>query len=432
MHHILRLVAALTVALLSLTAQADIQQQLDALEPGVVFELPPGQVSPFVIRVAGVTVRCHGDTLVDGGGQGTTVLIEAAGVTFSGCAVRNWGRDLNKLDAGVFVAREARGVTVADNNLQGKAFGVWLDATPDATVLGNVIRGDASMRSNDRGNGIHLFNVQGALIEGNDIRQTRDAIYIETSNNNRIRNNVMADLRYGIHYMYSMDNLLENNVTRGTRTGYALMQSKRLTVLNNRSENDENYGILMNFITQSELRGNVVTGVSKGQFAGALMSGAEGKAVFIYNSLYNTFTDNVFANSDIGIHLTAGSEDNAMFNNAFVNNQRQVKYVATRTQEWSQDGVGNYWSDYLGWDRNQDGTGDVPYEPNDNVDRLLWTYPEAKVLMFSPAVDTLRWVQDAFPVIKSAGVQDAHPLMYPPEPERVPSAVSNPNSAEPQ
>jgi len=26
-------------------------------------------------------------------------------------------------------------------------------------------------------------------------------------------------------------------------------------------------------------------------------------------------------------------------------------------------------------------------------------------------VDTLRWVQDAFPVVKSAGVTDSHPLM---------------------
>lgn len=89
--------------------------------------------------------------------------------------------------------------------------------------------------------------------------------------------------------------------------------------------------------------------------------------------------------------------------------------MATRTQFWAEDGKGNYWSDYLGWDRNQDGLGDVPYEPNDNVDRLLWKYPEAKVLMFSPAVDTLRWVQDAFPVVKSAGVSDPHPLMRIPD-----------------
>ncbi|MGF2688489.1 nitrous oxide reductase family maturation protein NosD [Marinobacter sp. DUT-3] len=415
MIQILRYGVALTVALLSLTAQADLQDQLDALEPGAVFELPPEQLPPLDFRVPGVTVSCHADTVIDGGGVGNAIDILAAEVTFSGCQVRNWGGDLNELDAGIFVAREARRAVIENNRLQGPAFGIWLDATKDVTVRNNHIRGDSAIRSQDRGNGIHLFNTTGALIEGNDISQTRDAIYIETANNNEIRNNLMTDLRYGIHYMYSMHNLLEGNVTRGTRTGYALMQSKYLKVINNRSENDENYGILMNFITNSQLRGNVVTGVSQGQTAGVSISGAEGKAVFIYNSLYNTFEDNVFRDSDIGIHLTAGSEDNEVFSNAFVNNQRQVKYVATRTQEWSKEGRGNYWSDYLGWDRNQDGIGDVAYEPNDNVDRLLWTYPEAKVLMYSPAVDTLRWVQDAFPVVKAAGVSDSHPLMSQPE-----------------
>ncbi|WP_404364697.1 nitrous oxide reductase family maturation protein NosD [Marinobacter sp.] len=415
MYQLLRYGVALTVALLSLTAHADLQEQLDALEPGAVFELPPEQISSLDFRVPGVTVSCHSETVIDAGGEGNAIDILAEEVTFSGCELRNWGGDLNELDAGIFVAPEARGAVIENNRLFGPAFGIWLDGTRDVTVLGNHIRGDVGIRSQDRGNGIHMFNTTGALIEGNDISQTRDGIYIETANNNELRGNLITDLRYGIHYMYSMHNLLEGNVTRGTRTGYALMQSKYLKVINNRSENDENYGILMNFITNSELRGNVVTGVSQGQTGGVVISGAEGKAVFIYNSLYNTFEDNVFRDSNIGIHLTAGSEENEVFSNAFVHNQRQVKYVATRTQEWSKDGRGNYWSDYLGWDRNQDGVGDVPYEPNDNVDRLLWTYPEAKVLMFSPAVDTLRWVQDAFPVVKAAGVRDSHPLMSQPE-----------------
>ncbi|MFC4259197.1 nitrous oxide reductase family maturation protein NosD [Marinobacter lacisalsi] len=406
---------ALTVALFALTANADLQEDLDALEPGASFELPPEQISPLDINVAGVTIACAPETVIDGSGSGNAVDITAPGVTLRGCEIRNWGEDLNELDAGVFVAREAKGSVVEGNRLQGPAFGIWLDATPDVTVRDNVIRGETRLRSQDRGNGIHLFNTTGALVEGNDIRQTRDAIYIETANKNTIRGNTMADLRYGIHYMYSMDNRLEDNVTRNTRTGYALMQSKRLTVINNRSENDENYGILMNFITNSTLRGNVVTGVSQQQRGGVAVSGAEGKAVFIYNSLYNTFENNMFANSNVGIHLTAGSEENEVFGNAFVNNERQVKYVATRTQEWSKDERGNYWSDYLGWDRNQDGLGDVPYEPNDNVDRLLWTYPEARILMHSPAVDTLRWVQEAFPVVKAAGVTDSYPLMRPPE-----------------
>ncbi|MGQ7271102.1 nitrous oxide reductase family maturation protein NosD [Marinobacter nauticus] len=415
MYQLLRYGVALSVALFALSANADLQQELDNLAPGSSFELPPETLSSLAIRVPGVSVSCAPETVIDGAGQGNAVEILAERITFSGCQVRNWGKDLNELDTGIFVTREAQGAVVENNRLQGPAFGVWLDATPDVTVRENHIRGDTSLRSQDRGNGIHLFNTTGALIEDNDISQTRDAIYIETANRNTIRGNVMSDLRYGIHYMYSMHNLLENNVTRGTRTGYALMQSKYLKVFNNRSENDENYGILMNFITNSELRNNVVTGVSQGQSAGVVISGAEGKAVFIYNSLYNTFEGNYFGQSNIGIHLTAGSEDNQVFNNAFVENQRQVKYVATRTQSWAEDGKGNYWSDYLGWDRNQDGLGDVPYEPNDNVDRLLWKYPEAKVLMFSPAVDTLRWVQDAFPVVKSAGVSDPHPLMRIPD-----------------
>ena len=414
MYQHVRYGVALTVALLSLPAHAGVQAQLDDLTPGAVYQLPPEPVPSLTLSVPGVTVVCQPGTVIDGGGQGNAVTIAAEGITLRGCTIRNWGKDLNALDAGVFVARRARGAVIEDNRLQGPAFGIWLDATPEVTVRHNRIRGNEALRSQDRGNGIHLFNTTGARVEGNDIRHTRDAIYIETANNNVIRNNHMSDLRYGIHYMYSMNNRLEGNVTRRTRTGYALMQSKRLTVLNNRSENDENYGILMNFITQSTLRGNVVAGVSEGQTGGVAIDGGEGKAVFIYNSLYNTFEGNVFANSNIGIHLTAGSEQNTVSGNAFINNQRQVKYVATRTQEWSKDGVGNYWSDYLGWDRDQNGVGDVPYEPNDNVDRLLWKYPEAKILMFSPAVDTLRWVQNSFPVVKAAGVTDSHPLMRPP------------------
>src|SRR5690554_127438 len=415
MHLTLRYGVALMVALLALPASADVQQQLDNLVPGSSFELPPETLPPLTVRVPGVTLACATDTVIDGAGQGHAVEILAEQVTFRGCQVRNWGRDLNKLHTGIFVARDARGAVIEDNRLHGPAFGVWLDATPNVIVRNNHIRGETGLRSQDRGNGIHLFNTTGAVIEANNISQTRDGIYIESANRNTIRGNEMSDLRYGIHYMYSMHNLLENNVTRDTRTGYALMQSKYLKVIGNRSENDENYGILMNFITNSELRNNRVTGVSQGQSAGVLISGAEGKAVFIYNSLYNVFEGNYFGRSNIGIHLTAGSEENEVFNNAFVDNERQVKYMATRTQSWSKEGRGNFWSDYLGWDRNQDGIGDVPYEPNDNVDRLLWKYPEAKVLMFSPAVDTLRWVQDAFPVVKAAGVSDPHPLMRIPE-----------------
>src|SRR3546814_20914412 len=52
--------------------------------------------------------------------------------------------------------------------------------------------------------------------------------------------------------------------TRRTRTGYALMQSRKLIVTGNRSEQDQNYGILMNYITYSTITGNYVSDVQRG------------------------------------------------------------------------------------------------------------------------------------------------------------------------
>lgn len=248
-------------------------------------------------------------------------------------------------------------------------------------------------------------------IAGNELWHTRDGIYVDNSNDNLFDGNHLHDMRYGLHFMFSNRNTLSNNLTQRTRTGLTLMQSRQMTVQNNRSEFDQNYGILMNYITYSTIRDNYVTDVQEGQGDSVHIQGGEGKGIFIYNSLFNEITGNEFHNNTLGIHLTAGSEDNKIYRNAFINNQSQVKYVAVRYQEWSVNGVGNYWADYLGWDRNNDGIGDVPYEPNDNVDRLLWTYPQVKLLMNSPSIELLRLVQRVFPVVKYPGVQDSYPLM---------------------
>lgn len=373
-------------------------------------------------------LRCAPGAVLSAAGQGSALTISASHVVVEQCAVRDWGRDLTAMNAGIFIEAGTQGVVVRNNHLIGVGFGIWAERTQDAQIIGNRVEGDPTVRSQDRGNGIHLFNARGALVADNHIRETRDAIYIETSNGNRIENNLMEDLRYGIHYMFSNDNHVTGNITRRTRTGYALMQSRRLTVVGNRSEHDRNYGMLMNYITYSTIRDNFVTDVQAGDTGGdSMIQGGEGKALFIYNSLFNTIEHNHFERSNLGIHLTAGSEDNRISGNAFVGNEQQVKYVAVRTQEWSVDGRGNYWSDYLGWDRNNDGLGDVPYEPNDNVDRLLWMYPQVRLLMNSPSIELLRWVQRAFPVLKSLGVQDSFPLMQLPtetllkkEPEQEP------------
>ncbi|MEH6649766.1 MAG: nitrous oxide reductase family maturation protein NosD [Motiliproteus sp.] len=372
----------------------------------------------FIIDKA-LTLTGKPGAILDGNGINNTLTLAHADSRIEGLRIENWGDDLTDLNAGVFINKNASNAVVRNNYFKGTTSGLWVDATQGIRILNNRIEGDLSTRSQDRGNGIHLFNVGGALVKDNEIWHTRDGIYIDTSNDNELNHNYLHDLRYGVHYMYSHRNKVIYNFTHNTRTGYALMQSKYLTVEGNRSEDDQNYGVLMNFITNSTINGNVVTGVQTGrnphlQQNSHAIGGAEGKALFMYNSMFNRITDNLFNASDLGIHMTAGSEDNVIAGNAFTDNKEQVKYVSNRKQNWSENGRGNFWSDYLGWDMDDDGIGDTHYEPNDGVDKLLWKYPSVKVLLNSPAVETLRWVQRQFPVLKSPGVFDSSPLITSP------------------
>jgi nitrous oxidase accessory protein len=77
--------------------------------------------------------------------------------------------------------------------------------------------------------------------------------------------------------------------------------------------------------------------------------------------------------------------------------------------DWSSDVC----SSDLGWDRDGDGLGDIPYEANDIVDRLSWQHPSLKLLMASPAVQALRLVGRQFPVLRVPSVVDARPRMQP-------------------
>ena len=135
----------------------------------------------------------------------------------------------------------------------------------------------------------------------------------------------------------------------------------------------------------------------------------------MYNANKNRFRGNWFQGCRIGIHFTAGSERNVISDNAFIGNETQVKYVGTRSLDWSAKGRGNYWSDNPAFDLNGDGIADTAYRPNDIVDQVVWRYPAAKLLLNSPAIQVVRWAQSQFPALYPGGVVDGAPLMRPPD-----------------
>ena len=413
-------VVMLAVAAIVMTptahAEDDLQHAVASAVPGAVLRVAPGVHHVHLVLDRPVTLEGQPGAILDGDGAGDVVRIRSSGVTLRNLTIRNSGRDLTVMNAGVYVEKGVDGAVIENNRIQDVLFGVYLDGPQHVQVIGNVITGIAELRVPDRGDGIHLWNDAWCVIKGNDVSGTRDGIYDYVSHDDLIADNRIHEVRYGVHQMYTKHETLQGNVSWNNVAGMALMSSDHMRVADNHIFDDSSYGILFNYVTYSDISGNEIHDITQERGADSqVVDGGEGKALFVYNSEFNRIHDNLLANSSIGIHITAGSQDNHVYGNAFVNNHTQVKYVQNVAEEWSLDGKGNYWSNYLGWDLNGDGLGDVPFRPNDGVDVLLWKYPSARVLMSSPSILLLRYVQRAFPVFTPPNVQDSHPLMNIPE-----------------
>jgi len=418
---------AVVAATIWVVPEDNLQQKLDTSVDGDTVQLTAGRyIGNFVINHQ-LTLTGEKGAIIDGNGQGNALLLKNSNITVENLIIKNWGHDLTEENAGIYSSTKAENIQIKNNKLTGDGFGLWLHKINHAKVINNTVKGNLSIRSADRGNGIQLSSIENAHILNNETSEVRDGIYVIASKNNIIEGNTMHHLRYGIHYMYSYDNAVINNTAYNTRAGFALMSSRRLTIKGNKTTDSEDYGFLLNFITESTFEDNYIKDVWTKPENKVL--GRDGKGLFVYNSGYNTIKNNRIDTAEIGIHLTAGSENVKVYGNSFINNPIQVKYVSNKKQEWSFEGKGNYWSNYLGWDMNGDNIGDVIFEPNDGIDQIIWRYPEMKMIMDSPVVLILRWIQKEFPVLKPPGVKDSFPLMQPSSTAKIASHIASSRQA---
>jgi nitrous oxidase accessory protein len=345
-----------------------------------------------------LTLRGIGRPTVSGGLVGDTIRITAPDVTVEGLIVADSGDDLGAQNAGIYIQPGADRVAVKDCDIAYNLFGLWIESVKDPRVSGNLIVGKRDYPSAQRGNGIQLYNSSGAEIVGNAISYTRDGIYVDVSHHAVFRGNKIHDVRYGTHYMNSHFNTWEGNEVWHNRTGLALMEVRNQVVRGNRVWGNSDSGIMLRTIQDSLVENNVVAGNQRG--------------FFIYDAEYNVIRGNAVVDNAVGAHVWAGSIHNEVQGNDFVRNRQQVHYVAARDELWGAKG-GNFWSNYVGWDRNGDGIGDVPYEANDVVDRLVWRLPMVKLLFDSPAIQTLRLIAHQFPLLRAPSIVDLLPRMQP-------------------
>ena len=385
-------------ATVSVQPGQDLAAAVKAAAPGDVIEVARGMYHVNLLIDKPLTLRGIDRPTLSGGNQGDTIRVTAPDVVIEGLIVRDSGDSLKDQNAGIYLYPGAHRAVVRRCDLTYNLFGLWIEKADDVLIEENLITGKREYASSQRGNGIQLYNTKGARIYRNNISFVRDALYVDVSHHAVFKGNKLHRSRYGTHYMNSYYNLWEDNDTFYNRGGLALMEVREQVVRNNRAWGNSDHGIMLRTLQDAVIENNIVAGNNRG--------------FFIYDVEYIKLNGNLVVDNVVGVHLSAGSTRNEVEGNDFVGNREQVRYVGARDERWGAKS-GNHWSNYLGWDRDGDGTGDVPYEANDMVDRLTWRHPSMKLLLASPAVQALRLVGQQFPVLRVPSVVDPKPRMQP-------------------
>ncbi len=368
---------------------------IEQTSDGDVVEVLAGTYRENVLVETSIILRAQGEVVVDGGGVGHVIAVTAAGARVEGFRLQGCGLEKDLAPAGVWLGQDAAAAQVVGNHISGCRFGVWLHGPVGAVVEDNEIHGILEFSEEDRGDCIHLWSADEFQISNNRVSHCRDGIYLELSHDGEIADNEVTKSRYAIHTMWCDRSKYVGNTLSDNLVGLALMFSSRVSALDNTLHANRTHGLLMVQVTHGKAIGNRAVGNTKG--------------FFLYNSLYNEVSGNLLARNHLGLHYWGGSEENRIAENAFIENQIQVEFVAARDQDWA----GNYWSDYDGWDVDADGVGEVPYRSNTLVDALLYKYPAAKLLLTSPAFQVLALAERELPVIRVPKAVDERPLMEP-------------------
>jgi nitrous oxidase accessory protein len=342
--------------------------------------------------------------IIDADGFGTPLTMAAPESEVRGMTLRNSGGDLTTFDSGIMII--GQGVVVRDCCVENAGFGIYVRGVSDCVIERNEISGPNAQTMASRGNGIHLWKTRRNRISNNVIHDKRDGMYFSYADDNFISGNRIRDTRFGIHYMYSHQNrLLTNSLTHNT-VGATLMFSRQSLVDGNLVIGNRRHGMIFKQLDNSRIINNIVAGQNRG--------------FFVQQATQNRFEGNTIATNDIGIYLSNASEQNVFVGNAFIRNSDQIWQPQFETEQgrngpnvFSENGHGNFWSDYTGGDRNHDGIGDTPYHETNVYGYILDRHPEARVFALSPAVALLRKGEELMPLLDTTGVTDLAPLMEP-------------------
>ena len=389
------------------TAGEDLTAVLDRVPRRGCVQLAPGVYDGSLILKKAVTLRGELGAVIRGGDRAVTIA--ASRVRLENLTIEGEGRVLSEHHAAVFLNKFTHHVTLKNVTLKSPAYGVFGEGVGTVTMEASRVIGDQNRPMTSRGDGFYMKSSQGVIVKNSEFEHVRDGVYFESTEGCLAEGNRFSDAQYGVHFMYTKNDEARGNFVTASAGGVAVMSTRRATVVDNRVTSGTEFGILLNVADGCTVKNNTLTDIHNPD--GDMSVNSEGKALFIYGAGANLIAYNRFEKSDIGADVALGGEGSRVFGNSFTGNMVPVRYVGKKPLTWTEGSVGNFWGESVVWDLDGDGVGDLPYQPNDSLDRLFWLYPEARFLAESPVVFLLRRLTAGLALDAGKGITDTRPLV---------------------
>jgi nitrous oxidase accessory protein len=194
------------------------------------------------------------------------------------------------------------------------------------------------------------------------------------------------------------DNLFSNNVA-----GAAIMYSNHIAFRRNafiQNRGFSSFGILFQDCSDLLAEENLIIDNATGIFMEALRN--------------TIFRHNTIANNDVALQLFSSSDANVFTENNFIDNLSPLRLIGKSTNtRWSENGRGNYWSEYSGYDLNDNGRGDVPHTIQNVFEYMEGNHPRLRLYLESPAARAIAVAEKTFPILRGSAEVDQAPLMRP-------------------
>ena len=378
---------------------------------------PAGLVIDKAIELIGLD-----DPVIDGNGEGTLIAVTAPDVTIDGFTLRNSGNSHDKEDSGITV--DAPRATIVNNTLENVLFGIYLRQSPGTIIRNNTVQAKA-LDVGMRGDGIRIWYSDDIILDGNTATDGRDMI-LWYSNNALVTNNLFDRNRYGMHLMFSDNATIENNSLNGNTIGLYVMYSRNVSIVGNSLSNNAGAtggGLGLKDVDGARVEGN--------RFINN-QTGIQIDTSPREPNIQHYIIGNVIAFNDIGIAMQPAVRNNTFLDNAFIDNNEHVSLLARgqlKDITWAENGHGNYWSDYAGYDADGDGVGDLPYVSQQLFESLLADDPQLRLFSYSPASMAIDFAAKAFPSFRPAiKFEDPSPLMSPSASPYLPAVEGEPQS----